>query len=355
MSARDRDVARVDALRAERGELLERVDRLEAERRHLIAVLTGLQTERDGLKGKVEGLEAELGQMADRLRQVERDYLSIKGISEEYKEALKKVRHSLVLGRLPPMLITTMPKSGTYYLSKLFVEGLFIESRIVSHQYFPYDVIRQPELRALSHGNAVSQDHFGASKINLVHIAKHVDRMIVHVRDPQQAMLSYVHFLGTEQFRRNEAETLMFIYPPLPDDFYRRELEAKLDWAIDNWLPLLVEWTEEWVAAAASLDRPAIKFTRYEDLVADRDEFVRQTLDFFGIPAERFIQPRIEADDEIHFRKGEVDEWLSVFTPAQVLAADARIPPALAARFGWVLGGDSAKRADGSLRRMTRS
>ena len=241
--------------------------------------------------------------------------------------------------RLPPILITTMPKSGTYYISKLFTQGLFIDSRIVSHQYFPYDVIRQPELRVLAHGNMVSQDHFGASKINLVHIARHVHRMVVHVRDPRQAMLSYVHYLVTPRFRQTEEETRLFIYPPMPDDFYELDLEARIDWAIDNWLPLLVEWTEEWVAAADTHDRPLIKFTRYEDLVTDRDRFVEDVLEFFRIPVERYFPPSIEPDEDIHFRKGEVAEWMTVFTPKQAAAASAKIPPGLAKQFGWSLEG----------------
>jgi hypothetical protein len=246
--------------------------------------------------------------------------------------ALQKVR-------LPPILITTMPKSGTYYISKVFTQGLFIEGRIVSHQYFPYDVIRQPELRVFAQGNMVSQDHFGASKINLVHLAKHVDRMVVHVRDPRQAMLSYVHYLATPRFRREEEETRLFIYPPMPDDFYQLDLEARLDWAIENWLPLLVEWTEEWVAAADAHDRPRIKFTRYEDLVTDRDRFVRDVLEFFGVPVERYFSPSIEPDEEIHFRKGEVSEWMTALTPKQAAAASAKIPLGLATQFGWSVEG----------------
>ena len=258
---------------------------------------------------------------------------------DDLVERVRRLQELLDRVRIPPVLITTMPKSGTYYISRLFTQGLFIESRIVSHQYFPYDVIRQPELRVLAHGSMVSQDHFGASKINLVHIAKHVDRMVVHVRDPRQAMLSYVHFLATPRFRRTEDETRLFIYPPMPDDFYQLDLEARIDWAIENWLPLLVEWTEEWVAAEETLDRPLIKFTRYEDLVADRDRFVRDLLEFFRIPLERYVPPRIERDEEVHFRRGEVAEWMTAFTPKQAAAATAKIPSALATRFEWALEG----------------
>jgi hypothetical protein len=265
--------------------------------------------------------------------------LDLRAERNELRARVRELQELIEKVRIPPMLITTMPKSGTYYISKLFTQGLFIESRIVSHQYFPYDVIRQPELRVFAQGSMVSQDHFGASKINLVHIAKHVDRMVVHVRDPRQAMLSYVHFLATPQFRRTEEETRLFIYPPMPDDFYQLDLEARIDWAIENWLPLLVEWTEEWVVAEETLDRPLIKFTRYEDLVADRDRFVRDLLEFFRIPLERYLPPRIEQDEEIHFRRGEVAEWMTTFTPKQAAAATAKIPSALATRFEWALEG----------------
>ncbi len=236
---------------------------------------------------------------------------------------------------LPPMLITTMPKSGTYFITRLLTQGLSIESRIVSNQYFPYDVIRQPELRVLAQNSMVSQDHFGASKINLVHIARHVDRMVVHVRDPRQALLSYVHFLGTPQFRLKEEETLLFIYPPMPDDFYRLDFEARIDWAIENWLPLLIEWTEEWVAVAEAMDRPLIKFTRYEDLVADPEHFIHDVLHFFGVSVDRYVPARVEHDQGIHFRKGEVAEWRATLTEKQAATATGKIPPALAQRFGW--------------------
>jgi glycosyltransferase involved in cell wall biosynthesis/uncharacterized coiled-coil DUF342 family protein len=318
------------ALSTQRDALAEEVRALGAQRDALEERLQALGAERDALSARAGELETETSRLKEELSQIHGDFVSIKTIAEEYRGALEKTR-------LPPLLITTMPKSGTYYLSKLFGDGLFIGTRIVSHQYFPHDVIRQPELRALSRGNCVSQDHFGASPINLTHIARHVDRLVVHLRDPRQAMLSYVHFLDTKQFRRNEQETLLFIYPPLPDDYYRLEFPAKLDWAIEHWLSLLVEWVAEWVEAAATWDRPRIKFTRFEDLVADRDAFFRDVLAFFGIPLERFIPPRIEPDDEIHFRKGEIDEWRRVFTPAQIAAAAAKIPKPLAARFGWPL------------------
>ena len=278
---------------------------------------------------QVRELQEQRDRVAAELEQVRNDYLSMKGIAEEYRRVLEATK-------LPPMLFTTMPKSGTYFISRLFGEGLFIGTRIVSHQYFPDDVIRQPELRILSRGSCISQDHFGASKINLTHIRRHVNRMIVHLRDPRQAMLSYIHYLSTERFRRNELETHLFIYPTLPADFFERDLASKIDWGVENWLPLLVSWVDEWVNADNG-DGLNIKFTRYEDLVADEEMFVADVLGFFGIPESRFFHPTILPDEEVHFRKGETDEWMQVFSPAQIRAANARVPETLATRFAWPL------------------
>ena len=73
--------------------------------------------------------------------------------------------------------------------------------------------------------------------------------------------------------------------------------------------------------------------------MADRDQFVRDVLQFFRIPVERYVPPRIEQDEEVLFRKGEVAEWMTAFTPKQAAAASAKIPPRLATHFGWSLEG----------------
>lgn len=327
--------AEAQKLRAEGEHLQARLTAISEVRSELEARLNAVETRLDAAAAERDRLEERLRATADGVDEMARRLADAERERDQHRDALDGCRSALMAIRLPPMLVTTMPKSGTYYVSKLFAEGLGIETRIVSHQYFPHDVIRQPELRILSHGNCISQDHFGASRINLVHVGKHVNRMVVHLRDPRQAMLSYVYFLDTKQFRRSEAETLLFIYPPLPDDYYELDFEAKLDWAIENWLPLLVEWAREWVEAAKALEWPRIKFTRYEDLVADQDAFVRDLLAFFDIPYERFVWPQIETDEEVHFRRGEIDEWKRVFTAQQIAAANSKIPPELAERFSW--------------------
>ena len=90
----------------------------------------------------------------------------------------------------------------------------------------------------LAVGNAISQDHFAASRTNLTRVAAYVDRVICHTRDPRQAMLSWLRYI--EGFAGNP-ETFQFIYPTLPRDHFEQPLALRIDWAIESWLPLLVE------------------------------------------------------------------------------------------------------------------
>jgi hypothetical protein len=254
---------------------------------------------------------------------------------QELTIANADLQRRMLVTHIPGLLITTMPRSATYYISDVLAKGLAIDPIIVANQYFPYDTIRYFELKRLAQGHAIAQDHFDASPINLTFIRNFFDRMVVHTRDPRQAMLSWLHFVST--FDRKNPDTRTFIYPTLPVDFFDLSLSAKIDWGIANWLPLLVEWTERWVKAAATERHVKIKITRYEHFWADQANFIVDLLHFFAIVPERFQPVVIARDEAHHFRKGEVDEWRRVLTPRQIAEANRRIPRSLAQEMGWPL------------------
>ncbi|MCF8033693.1 MAG: sulfotransferase domain-containing protein [Desulfarculaceae bacterium] len=267
------------------------------------------------------------------LHQLNKKYAQLKS---DYDQCLKErndLREQLANIKVNPILITTMPKSGTYYLSALFSQGLQVKKMVLSDQYFPYDKVNFPRVIQFARGNHVSQDHFPASEINLYHISRYMDRLVCHIRDMRQALLSYVHYLGTFN---DSVETHAFIYPELPDNFFQMELPDKIDWGIDSWLPLLVEWTNQWLEAADSkkfgLD---IKITQYENLVANPQDYMVELLEFFDIPAARLKFPEIKRDQEVHFRKGNPDEWREVLSDEQKNRANQIIGQTLMSRFQW--------------------
>jgi len=230
--------------------------------------------------------------------------------------------------------LTTLPKSGTYYLSRLFSEGLGLRSLIVSNQYFPHDTIYQPRLREFIKGGYVSQDHYPASQVNVTHLAHLLEKVVVQTRDPRQAMLSYVHFLSSEAFVKNIPETRRFVYPTLPENFYELELARQLDWGIEYWLPELVTWIREWQDADAN-STLSVLFTRFEDLVTDESALVHSILDFLEIPQDAYVPPKIELDSSVHFRAGQSDEWRKTLTADQIGRANELIPDDMKERFGW--------------------
>lgn len=321
-------------LKSERADFNGERKRLNAEKESLAADNARMKTEVMPLEKANADQEAHIGELREKNAQLAQRAAEWRARFEREEGEHNALKKRWNQARLRPILMTTMPKSGTYYISSLLAKGLGVETTIVSNQYFPHDTIRYQALKEFATGNFVSQDHFSASDINLTHIANFTDRMICHVRDPRQAMLSYIHYI--DEFKDSE-ETFVFIYPPLPRDFFELSLGHRIDWGIDNWLPLLVEWASEWVAASKRTKDFKIMFTRYEDFIEDPQKFLRAVLKFAGIPQSRFIPPKLERSKELHFRKGEVDEWRDTFTKTQQRKATALIPQGLAKEMGWSL------------------
>ncbi len=57
-------------------------------------------------------------------------------------------------------------------------------------------------------------------------------------------------------------------------------------------------------------------------------------LDFYDITGKQVTLPQLEKG-QLHFRKGETDEWRQVFTPEQIECAGKSIPEYLRERFLW--------------------
>lgn len=237
---------------------------------------------------------------------------------------------------VPAIVLITMPKSGSLYLLMRFVDGLNVPNCHISLDLFPADHVVPAWAEDLARGGAVTQEHLDASEENLAALQRAgIDRVVVHVRDPRQAALSWMHHIdGTTGERANVRR---LISPTVPDDWDERAIASRLDWTIDNHLPVLVEWTMGWVRAADAT-RPVldILFTRYEDLRGDEEALFRRILDHYGIAGMPMnMNPPVSSDAALHRRKGQADEWRSVFSAAQRRRASGLLPADLCERSGW--------------------
>lgn len=183
---------------------------------------------------------------------------------------------------------------------------------------------------------AITGFHLQPNPRNLRILDRYLDRMIVNVRDPRPALLSYVHHLKSKVSAGNPS-VLFGIDPPPPLDFPDWPLEKQIDFAIENYLPLFVQWLQGWVEADQDADfRTRILFTRHDDLRDDPDAFFDRILRFYGLdPSNHPIDTTAPKKGQFHFRQGTNTEWREVFSPAQITRCEEVVPSRLLNRFEW--------------------
>ncbi len=244
-------------------------------------------------------------------------------------------RQAASFAGLPPMLINTLPKSASESIWNRLAEGLGMAQAHVSIGLFPDCCVVGSRAQALGQGGLIMKEHIPATPHNLSTLAANgVKRIVFHVRDPRQATLSWAHFVRDDVSMRLMAPIWRRIIPGKA--VLEQDLAAAIDWSVERYLPLLVEVIEGW--QAVERDRPhgiEVLFMEFETFRRDETDYLDRVLAFYGIPKDKWQAGRSDEAEVVHLRKGEIDEWRRVFSPAQAAAAAAGLPDALAERFGW--------------------
>lgn len=236
----------------------------------------------------------------------------------------------------PPILITALPKSGSEYLFAIFRKGLGKQwTRGVATNAFPDSELVEFGLDRLIATRASAKVHAPASPLNLFLLFQHYkfDRVVVHVRDPRQALVSYANFMPAVLADGAQVHRLQ-----IPADYVSWPFERQLDWQIDHWLPGAIAWTADWAAAGERPDlRERILFTRFAEMVADRRALTEKILDFYGVDHALFD---FEAQGDpkagqLNFRSGQTDEWRRVLSEPQLAKVATMMPRDLLSRFDW--------------------
>jgi hypothetical protein len=238
--------------------------------------------------------------------------------------------------RFPSVLISTMPKSGTVYLLNKLSEGLDIEIKTVSLGYFPTDLLNVNEMFHFIKGNKISCEHFDPSAANCMILKSLNQRIVVHVRDPRQALVSWIHHMD-RMFSLGAITVLLRVCPTPPASYYHESFEKKVDWQIENYLIELVGWAEKWISAVendASL-RGNVLFTSYDELLRDEQSLIQRILCFYGIPEQCYDDQEVKKTMDVHFRKGDPDEWRTVMSEDQQFRVAKLIPSRVSLFFGW--------------------
>ena len=234
---------------------------------------------------------------------------------------------------LPPIMVNTLPKTASESIWNKLARGLGAAQCHVSIGLFPDCCAIPSRVHQLAEGGASSKEHLPATAHNLATLADAgIRRMVMHVRDPRQATLSWAHFVKDEVGKRPLGPLWRKIVPPA--DVLGCPMKEQLDWHIAHYLPRVVRYIGEWLAVA---DDPGndvdIAFMTFEAFKRDPTEYYGKVLDFLDIDRQAF---EAEAEAEtIHLRKGKTDEWRGVFKPIQRDRASDKIPREMAERLEW--------------------
>lgn len=244
----------------------------------------------------------------------------------------------------PNIILNTMQKTGSEYVAAALRDGLDYERVHISSVYLIQDNRIHSDLKdffdvkglvAKQHLRAVLPvQHRVNDVLDLTDLRNYTDRLVLHLRDPRQILLSWVHHINKyPEYADHD------LFPKPPENFYSLSLHDQIDWSIDNYLPNVIIWMSDWLAIKDREDKKwrgmKILVTTYDELIQDELKLYDRILAFYSIPTKyfKFIKPA--KDSAVYFRKGDPNEWSEVFTPEQKLRIAAIVPDELLDRFGW--------------------
>jgi hypothetical protein len=213
------------------------------------------------------------------------------------------LRESNIRKGLPSIVVATLPKSASISVANIFNSGF----NLPSFAYSLADIeIVESWARDYARGGACHVTHLLPTRKNIRRLKScGVDRLIVHVRDPRQALLSWVHHVV-----RYPASLPHLLRGGFQENSIADRIEAVMETYIRD-----IQWIEGWLDAEEEIE---IKFSRFEDFVQDRAAFIQGYLDFYGVPEKFFSMEdavTAHAGTDYHYRAGLTDEWRTVVPP----------------------------------------
>ena len=234
---------------------------------------------------------------------------------------------------MPSILISSLPKSASESIWNKLAQGLDYAQCYFSIGLFPDCTAVPGRVSEAGRGGVIVKEHLAPTAHNLRALEQaNWDRVVVHLRDPRQATLSWLHFARDDINQRLMAPLWRKIVPPA--SVLQGSLADQIDWGIDHYMPLLLKFAQDWlVVEEMSAQAPSILFLDFELFRRHPKAYFDQVLEFCGIDRSRFTY---EAEAEVvHLRRGLIEEWRQVFTAQQSQRAWALIPGDLAERFAW--------------------
>ncbi|MCP5469408.1 MAG: hypothetical protein H7A36_02765 [Chlamydiales bacterium] len=218
-----------------------------------------------------------------------------------------------------PIVIASFPRSGGWEISRMLA------------QFFKAPLLADSTIEQILKRNVIcSFRRFPDESL------KELPKLIIHVRDPRQALVSYVLQLDRLQTHQRYYEYQSHEEPP--KEYYHWDFESKVNWQIDHFYKSAIHWTEEWVAFADSLEQGRALITEYDALRSAPLSFLRTLVTEFGGKESHFKEKHLnQRFPNVHssFTTKHMTQWRELLTQEQQEYVNALLPKHLAERFHW--------------------
>jgi hypothetical protein len=235
----------------------------------------------------------------------------------------QRLRNGALERGLPSAVFVPLNKSASTTVLNILGSGFRLPTVLYSLVNLRVVV---PWLADFLRGGALYGTHLLPSSRNIDLLAAGgVERVIVHVRDPRQVVISLM-----EHARLYPREVL-----PSARERLGVHSANRVETAIREFLPGVVAWIKGWVDAREKL---AVEFTSFEEFVHSPNEFVDRLVALYGGDTRYFDRQAALAESpmaEYHRRRGKTDEWRQCFNAGQIEHVNAQIPDNLWKLFGW--------------------
>jgi len=256
----------------------------------------------------------------------ERDNL-INGLQENY---LARENDSI-----PSILFNTLPKSASVFILETLSKALKKPAFAISPGYFPQDLVDSRLVSKLIAVNGISQSHLDVSEFNQIFFKK-IKKIILHLRDPRQATLSWIHHLDRLNLE-NQYDLIDTVIPTLPDNYFNYDLNDKIDYQLEFYFPQVLTWISNWLDYVnESKEQGHIIITTYESFVLNQTEYFSEIFEFLGCDLHSDILiPEVIPTRDKNYRLGKTDEWLTILSDRQKQSASSKIPQKMKEQFDW--------------------
>jgi hypothetical protein len=244
-------------------------------------------------------------------------------------------------------VVISLPKSATVYVQRSVEATLSAaHCRITCPSgNIRDDIIAKELFDFVARPLAMAGDHVPASARNLnLLAAAGIDRVVLMVRDPRDALVSWWRHLERADKLGVAWEAAHYASCGLMSPgYYELTPSGKIADLIEHMFPAMQEWLAGWANAIDSDERFSFHVSRYEDFVRDQIGGLRAIYGFFGYGQEPILPPREGAAEQLsagihtftHFRRGIVGSHRDE-VPADLLARlNAMVDYRVFDRFGW--------------------